>query len=55
MKILYDYQAFSWQEFGGVSNCFVQLIKNLPSDVNVDLAIRETDNVHILDEHFDNI
>lgn len=48
MKILYDYQAFSWQKWGGVSNSFIQLIKNLPSDVTYQIAIKETDNVHLL-------
>lgn len=49
MRVLYDYQAFSWQKWGGVSNCFVQLIKNLPNDVSYKIAVRETDNVHLLE------
>ena len=37
------------QRFGGVSNCFVQLIRNLPSGVDFDIAIREGDNMHLKD------
>lgn len=47
MKILYDYQAFSWQKWGGVSNSFSQIIKNLPSEVKYQIAIKESDNVHL--------
>lgn len=48
MKILYDYQAFSMQTFGGISNCFVQLIKNLPSSVSYSVAINESNNIHLV-------
>ncbi|MBF1056234.1 MAG: glycosyltransferase family 4 protein [Prevotellaceae bacterium] len=51
MKVLYDYQAFSWQKFGGVSNSFVQLMTNLPDGTNYDLAIQETDNIHLLEKN----
>lgn len=47
MKILYDYQAFYMQKFGGVSNSFVQLIKRLPKDVQYEIAVRESENVHL--------
>ena len=47
MKILYDHQAFQYQKYGGVSNCFVKLIENLPSDVDYEIAISETDNEHL--------
>ena len=46
MKILYDYQAFM-QNYGGVSNSFVQLIKHLPADIDYEIAINESDNVHL--------
>ena len=48
MKVLYDYQAFYMQKYGGVSNSFVQLIKNLPVDVNYDISIKESANEHLL-------
>ncbi len=47
MKILYDYQAFYLQKFGGISNCFVKLIENLPAGIEYNLAIQECDNVHL--------
>ena len=49
MKVLYDYQAFSLQRFGGISNYFVQIIKNLPSDVRYEIAIKESNNLHLQD------
>lgn len=49
MKILYDFQAFTWQKFGGVSNCFAKLIANLPKETDYEIAIRETDNLHLLE------
>ena len=47
MKILYDYQAFELQKYGGVSNCFTQLIKNMPPDVDIEIGVRETNNIHL--------
>lgn len=49
MKVLYDYQIFSMQKFGGISNSFVQLIKRLPADFKYEISIRENDNVHLKD------
>lgn len=54
MKVLYDYQAFH-QKFGGVPNIFVQLIKNLPQEVNYEIAITESDNVHLKESGLLNI
>lgn len=47
MKILYDYQAFFIQKFGGVSNSFVQLIKHLPREVEYEISLCESGNVHL--------
>lgn len=47
MKILYDYQAFDMQQFGGISNCFVKLIENLPEGLDYEIAVKETDNLHL--------
>lgn len=47
MKVLYDYQAFTIQHFGGVSKCFCELIANLPNDVKAEIAIRQSNNVHL--------
>ena len=46
MKVLYDYQAFM-QNYGGVSNSFVQLIKHLPDSIDYKIVINESDNVHL--------
>lgn len=47
MKILYDYQTFFIQNFGGISKCFAELIHNLPTNVNVTIGIKESDNVYL--------
>lgn len=47
MKVLYDYQAFFMQKFGGISNSFVQLIKRLPGDIKYEIAVHDSDNVHL--------
>ena len=49
MKILFDYQAFYLQKFGGISNAFTQLLKNMPADVECELSLVESDNVHLRD------
>lgn len=51
MKILYDHQAFTFQRFGGVSKCFCELISNMPSDVETEISVRESENVHLLESH----
>ena len=47
MKVLYDHQAFEMQKFGGVSNSFVKLIEELPKEIEYNIAIKESDNVHL--------
>lgn len=47
VRVLYDYQAFTWQKYGGVSNCFAQLIAHLPKEIRYHVAIKESDNVHL--------
>lgn len=49
MKVLYDYQIFYLQKFGGISNVFTQLMKNMPEGVDYELALCESDNVHLRD------
>lgn len=51
MKILYDYQAFTFQRFGGVSKCFCELIANMPSEVETKIAVKESENVHLWSTH----
>ena len=47
MKILFDYQAFYMQNFGGVSNGIVQTLSNMSSDVKIEIAIKESNNEHL--------
>ncbi len=46
MNIIYDFQAFSFQEYGGISNYFFQLIKNISKNEkdNIDIIIRYSNN-----------
>ena len=47
MKILYDYQAFTIQNYGGISKYFSELIKRFPSEgVNCDVGILFSNNVN---------
>ena len=47
MKVLYDYQIYYLQNYGGVSNAFTQLIKNLPEEIDYELALCDSDNIHL--------
>lgn len=51
MRILYDYQAFKMQTHGGVSRCFLEIIKNLPVEAKPIIGVRSTSNIH-LQEYF---
>ena len=48
MKVLYDYQAFTMQYFGGVSKCFCELISHFPKDVSVEIGVVQSNNVHLV-------
>lgn len=51
MRILYDYQMFSIQKFGGVTRYFTELIKNLPKDKSsFSLSILHTENQHLISD-----
>lgn len=47
MRILYDYQAFEMQTFGGISKCFCKLISNLPNTCQAQIGIKESNNIHL--------
>ena len=47
MKMLYDYQILQMQNYGGISNSFVNLIKNLPGDVEYQIGVKDSDNIHL--------
>lgn len=49
MTILFDYQAFEMQRFGGVSNSYAEIIAHLKAmGVDARLAIKESNNEHLL-------
>ena len=50
-KVLFDYNAFTYQKYGGVSNSFCQLISHFPSFVNYEIAIKESNNFHLMDSN----
>ena len=49
MNIIYDFQAFSFQEYGGISNYFYQLLSNISKieENNVDIIIRYSNNNYL--------
>lgn len=51
MKVLYDHQAFTYQKWGGVSKSFCELIRNRPIDMDYQISIIESDNIHLLQSH----
>lgn len=49
MTILFDYQAFEMQRFGGVSNSYAEIIAHLKAmGVDARMAIKESDNEHLI-------
>lgn len=52
MKVLYDSQAFDMQNHGGVSRCFAELYRHLPSDVQARVGVLETDNAYLQEQGF---
>ena len=34
-------------KFGGISNCFVQLVKNFTEEIEYEIAVCESDNIHL--------
>lgn len=47
MRVLYDYQIFSRQDFGGISKCFCELIANMPADIKTSIATKRSNNIHL--------
>lgn len=46
MRILYDYQAFIYQEWGGISRYFSEIIKRLPPDCVPTVGLKVSSNIH---------
>lgn len=48
MRILFDYQAFEMQRFGGVSRSYAELFSHLPNEgCQCKLGLKESDNAYI--------
>ena len=47
MRILYDSLSFDWERVGGVTRYFTNLWRNLPQDVEYDIAVKETKNLYL--------
>ena len=48
MRVLYDYQAFQMQKYGGVSRSYIELCSELIKlGVDCKLGVKESDNVHL--------
>ena len=52
MRILFDYQAFEMQRYGGVSHSYAELIKYLQGeDCICQIGLKESNNIYIQNEH----
>jgi glycosyltransferase involved in cell wall biosynthesis len=49
MKVLYDHQIFTWQDYGGISRYFCELMSQFATDpgVGFHLALRYSQNDHL--------
>lgn len=47
MRVLFDHQAFTMQQYGGVSRCFFELYKQLSKDNDIRISLRESDNYYL--------
>ena len=56
MKLFYDHQAFSLQQYGGVSRIFAELYAAFKNDAEVDctLGVWRSNNVHLKEKGFQN-
>src|SRR5450631_4288084 len=57
MKILYDHQIFSSQEYGGISRYFCELLRRFSNDdrIELELALRYSNNRYLLDFGFERL
>ncbi len=47
MKVLFDHLIFQEQKVGGVSKALVEMIKCLPKDIDVEIGIKESNNIYL--------
>jgi len=48
IKILYDHQAFEFEQYGGVSRYFSEVIKRLGNNATYDISIKHSNNEYLL-------
>lgn len=46
MKILYDHQIFSWQEFGGISRYYYELLRAIGDTATLSLSLSDNEYLH---------
>lgn len=51
MKILFDHQAFIMQRFGGVSKSFCKLITNFPKNIEYEISVKQSNNIHLIESN----
>lgn len=51
MKILYDYQMFSREKFGGIPKYFCELMKNIPSEHQINLSVILSHNQYLKEDY----
>jgi glycosyltransferase involved in cell wall biosynthesis len=47
MKILYDYQFFEYQKFGGITKYFSEIISAFSEETKFDIGIKYSNNIHL--------
>ncbi len=47
MRILYDHQTFTWQEYGGISRYFYELIRRIKEKDHADVSVLFSNNEYI--------
>ena len=47
MKLLLDHIVFQSQKVGGVSKALIEMISQLPADIDVEIAIKHSDNFYL--------
>jgi hypothetical protein len=51
MKILYDHQMVPIQKFGGITEYFFELMKNISAEHQFELALIFSDNHYLKEDH----
>lgn len=54
LRVLYDYRIFDYQRIGGISRCFVENYKCLPTDIKASFSVLDSDNIYLQSLGFPN-